>query len=118
MNSQAKPRPISAVLITVVAWLLSLVLGLMAIYAVYQLALTVFALVTRQDLRTISQFYTGVLTGQITAFCSGAVWLAAIIWTGEYALRHVGERRLYKIFAWMIGIEALLILIAWFLNLL
>jgi len=118
MSTPVKSRQITITITTALAWLLAVVLGLAAIYATYQLSLAVFATATRQDPSTTGQFYTGVLTGQLTALFAGGLWLVAVIWSGEYALKHAGERRVWKIFAWMLGIEVLLILVAWFLNLL
>lgn len=102
---------------TALLWLLSCALGLIAIYAVIRLSQMVFALSTSQSMQSVGLYYSTVLTGQIAALVSGGVWLVMVIWSGEYSLRHVGERRLWKIFAWIIGIEVFLIFAAWIFNL-
>ena len=117
MSEEARRKPTGAIIGTALLWLLFNALGTVAVYSVNQLAVMIFAVATSQN-RSVEKFFGGVLTGQITALVAGAVWLVAFIWSAEYTIKHIGERHLWRIYAWMIGVELLLIITAWFFKLL
>jgi hypothetical protein len=43
------------------------------------------------------------------------IWIAVFIGGAEYLYRHVGERRAWRYFAWVIGIELAILVLAWFI---
>lgn len=118
MNTEGKRNLLWVRAATVLLWILTCAVGLVAIYSIIRLSVLIFAVVTGQGMQTVGLVYTGVFVGQIAAVVSGGLWLVAAIWSGEYAIKHVGERRLWKVFAWMLGVELFLIFMALFFGLL
>lgn len=91
-------------LVTALLWLASAALGLVAIFYLHSLSTLVYAALGGRE------FWVGSLIGQATAIIGGVICLAVIIVTGEYYLKHVGEKRVWKIIAGVLGIEVLIIL--------
>ncbi len=86
-----------------VLWLVSLAGGLYALYSLSKLGATLYALLD-------NTYYAGVFTSQLTAVLAALGFIVMFIVTGEYHLKHVGERRSWILFAWVLGLEAVLIL--------
>ncbi len=89
-------------------WLISAALGLLSVEALYRLSATLYALLVPRPAAG-NDYYPAVLVGQVTVFIGAIIWLAVMIISGEYHLRHPGERKSWIVFAWTIGVELALI---------
>lgn len=109
-DHSSKVKSTSILLLVAVLWLISAILGLIAVYYLRELTILIYALVGSRD------YYIGVLTSQVVTIVGGLLWVIVIIGTGEYHLKHAGERKSWRIFAWTIGIELLIIALAFVLR--
>jgi hypothetical protein len=89
--------------IAALLWLVSVAGGMYALYSLSKLAITLYALLG-------DTYYAGVLTGQVTAVLAALAFIVMFILTGEYHLKHVGERRSWLLFGWVLAVELLIIL--------
>lgn len=93
------------VAVAFVLWLLSLVLGLYAIYSLQETVITLYAQSGGRE-----QSIAGLL--RWVALAVGSIlWLGIMLAGGEYHLKHPGEPKSWKIFAWTFGIEIAIIVI-------
>ena len=86
-------------------WLLSAALGFVSVYYFHELAILIYAAFIGKE------YSIGVLVGQASAIIAALIALGAIIVTGEYHLKHAGQRKSWQILAWMLGIEVLIIVV-------
>lgn len=100
-SNQAGRTPVY--IATGILWLATAVLGLVAVYHLHTLAMLLYGLFISRD------YYPSVLAGQVAAVIGGIIWLFAIIASGEYHLKHAGERKSWQIIAWILGIEILIV---------
>lgn len=100
-----KAGRITTIIATALLWLATVILSTGAVYYTYTLAIFVY------DMLGGRQVFTGVFLGQITALISGLIWLGVIIVTGEYHLRHAGEKKSWKLLAVVLGIQLLIIVV-------
>jgi hypothetical protein len=106
--AQKLPQKISPLFSQVLAgllWLASGALGLYAVYSISKLTATVYALLGG------NRYYNGVLASQVLTLIMAFVWITMFIVTGEYIRKHPGERSSWKLLAWVLGIELLIILL-------
>ncbi|NLG96535.1 MAG: hypothetical protein GX491_04160 [Chloroflexi bacterium] len=103
-----KAVSVSTYVITTLLWLVSLGLSVAATYYIYALSILVYSILGG------SQFFAGILVGQVSALVSGMIWVALMIVTGEYYLKHIGEKKIWKIAATVIGIQLIIILVGLF----
>lgn len=109
MTSEAgKAVSVSTYILTALLWLASLGLSVVATYYIYALSILIYSILGG------SQFFAGILVGQISALVSGLIWVAVIIVTGEHYLKHVGEKRTWTTAASVIGIQLIIILVGLF----
>ncbi len=87
---------------TFVVWLVTVVLSLVAFYALRQMSFGLFALLGA-DIRT-AQMAVMWLT-----LALGVAWLAFVVLSGEYHRKYVGASRSLKIFAVTLVIELAII---------
>jgi hypothetical protein len=100
---EAKNTPLIWQILAALLWLVSVAGGLYALYSLSKLASTIYALFG-------DTYYAGVLSGQLIAVLAGLGLIAMFIITGEYHLKHSGERRSWTLFGWVLGVELLIIL--------
>jgi hypothetical protein len=86
-------------------WLVTAVLGLAAVYYLHELAVLFYGLFIGKD------YYTAVLIGQVSAIIGALIWLGSIIGSGEFHLKHAGQKKSWQIIAWMLAVEILIIAI-------
>jgi hypothetical protein len=104
-SSQAGSRRWITVAIVFLLWMLSLVLGLYAIYSLQETVITLYAMSGGRD-----QSVAGLLRWVSVGF--GAIlWIGIMIAGGEYHMKNAGARKSWKIFAWTFGIEVIIILV-------
>ncbi|MBE0697326.1 MAG: hypothetical protein IH586_10415 [Anaerolineaceae bacterium] len=101
-NSGNKSTPVILQILAGLLWLASVAGGLYALYSLSKLALTVYALFG-------DTYYEGVVTGQVAAIIAALGFIVMFIITGEYHLKHAGERRSWMLFGWVLGIELVII---------
>lgn len=88
--------------LTFVAWLATVVLGLVAFYALRQMAFGLFALLGA-DIRTAQ------LTVMWLTLVLALAWLAFVVVSGEYHRKHVGAPHAVKLFVVTLAIELTII---------
>ena len=103
-NTPGKTRRPQLQILAGILWLVSGVMGLYAIYSLYELSSTLYALIG-------DKYYVGVLIGQITTAIGGIAWIVSFISLGEYQRKHAGESSVLKFTAWVLGVETVLILL-------
>jgi hypothetical protein len=84
-------------------WLLTAAVGLAAVYYLHALAIYVY------DTFIGNEYRVGVLIGQMTVIIAAVIWLAAVVISGEYHLKHAGSAKSWRIILIMLGVEALII---------
>lgn len=97
-----------------VAWLISAAAGLVEIYFAYEIAQLVYALLLnpgRSPVAFGSEYYTGVLVGNVAAVVAAVVWVAWVIGGGEYIRRRAGARRAWIALAVAAVVQALIALV-------
>lgn len=106
-----KKRNNPASLLLALLWVASIPLGLWAVYELQALTrLSFYAIRGAQNL-TYQDNQAANLIGQISVIVGGIGLLAAIIGTGEFYMKHAGERKSWKIAIWILGVEILLIIL-------
>jgi hypothetical protein len=109
-------------ILTAILWLVTVVLGLLAIPALVrgvdaQILAYIFDKMQSQQMGpiTASQLSRAANLGTIAA--TGVLWLGGVVFGGMgYHSKRVGRRSSYRVFAWTIGIELILILIGTLLQ--
>lgn len=104
-SSPAGRRQTTLVAIVFVLWILSLVLGLYAIYSLQETVITLYAMSGGRE-----QSIAGLLRW-IALAVSAVLWIGIMLAGGEYHMKHAGAPKSWKIFAWTFGIEIAVILI-------
>src|SRR5690606_29634972 len=102
-----KSSPVLNSIATGLLWLATAGLGLAAVYYLHSLSTLIYAVLGGRE------FWVGSLIGQVSAVIGGIIWLILIIVTGEYYLKHAGEKKTWKIIAYVLGAELLIILIGY-----
>lgn len=104
-------------LFTLVLWLATAGIGVLAFIAFQDIATTAvaFALTGSTDIGTVEMRGWITTTRNVSAMLGGLLWLAMVVGGVEYHFRHVGQRRSYRVFAWTLGIEVMLIALSVFL---
>lgn len=110
----ASPRALIGVAVAVL-WLVTVLLGLFAVYNLHALSMLAFQAIKGHQF-TPSDFNTGRLIGYLVIFFGGLGWIATAILSGEYHLKHAGEVKSWKIIAWFLGIEILIIAVGYFIG--
>lgn len=103
-DASGKVRRAQLIVLTALSWLATAVLGLAAIYYFHALAILLY------DALGGKEFRVGELIGQGAVFFGALAWLAAIIGSGEYHLKHTGERKAWQISAWIFVIELVIVI--------
>lgn len=107
-STPAKNKPAVVYVLSALAWLAAAGVGLAAIYYLFQAVVGIYIVTGGAEKGTAGVLqYGSVLLGAVA-------WLAAIVFLGEYTLKHPGERGMWKRFAWIFGVEAVIILIGAF----
>lgn len=111
----ASPRLLVGVVVAVL-WLATAGLGLYAIYQLHALSILAFQAIKGPQNFTPSDFNTGRLISYLVILLGGLGWIAAVILSGEYHLKHAGEAKSWKIIAWSLGVEILIIAVGYFIG--
>jgi hypothetical protein len=90
--------------IALVLWLITVGLGLLDIYVVYQVA-QVIGLNAGSERRVIE------ITGYCALLILGLLFVAFVIGTAEYHRKRVGQRRSWRLFTITIVVQVLILLI-------
>jgi Na+/H+ antiporter NhaC len=80
-------------------------------YSLFNLSGMLYALLSGLRTYNIKEYYAGVLFGQVTILIAAIIWLAAAVISGEFYMKHAGERKSWVMMAWIFGIEIFLILL-------
>lgn len=105
-------------LLATVLWLATAGVGFLAFIAIQDIATSAVALALVDNTAEIGVVEThGWITTarNVSTIFGGILWLAVVVGGMEYHFRHVGQRRSYRVFAWTLGIEAVLIAISTFI---
>ena len=98
-SSPAGTRRWTTLVVVFVLWMLSLVLGLYAIYSLQETVVTLYALSGGRE-----QSIAGLLRWAALAV-SALLWIGIMLAGGEFHMKHAGEPKSWKIFAWTFGVE-------------
>jgi hypothetical protein len=85
----------------ILLWLLTLVLGLEALYILFQVFLLLFVLFGGSSA-------LAERLGLVVLFVMGIGYLAMAIGTGEYHRKRVGQLSSWKVFGWTLAVEVAL----------
>jgi hypothetical protein len=103
--------------LAVLLWLTSIVLGIVEIVTVRNALLALYAWVVTQSSVTPEQlrstYGSAMFISQASVFVLALVMVGVAIGTGEYHAKHFGERRSWRLFGWVLGIELLLLLVTY-----
>jgi len=102
-SSPAGARRWTTVAIVFVLWMLSLVLGLYALYLLQETVITLYALSGGRE-----QGVAGLLRWAALAV-GGILWIGIMLAGGEFHMKNAGAPKSWKIFAWTFGIEIAII---------
>jgi hypothetical protein len=104
---------LAAGLVTLVGWLVTCALGIVTIFDVRDIVLGL----------CLRLFAPAVSTSLIQAFSTALAAWSMFLWTiiliayifgsAEFAYRHVGRPRVWKLFAWVFGLEVMIIAVRW-----
>ncbi|RPH60890.1 MAG: hypothetical protein EHM81_05365 [Chloroflexi bacterium] len=104
MNTQANPRKVATTILAVILWLVTIVLGLQAIYAV-------------RDIFSLILVSLGSSLADVEHFAPWLVLILAlillvfIIATSEYHRKRIGQPASWRLFAWSIAVEASILIL-------
>jgi hypothetical protein len=102
-------------LLTAILWLATAAVGFLAFIAIQDIATSVVAFALMGETVDIGVVEThGWITTarNVSTIIGGLLWLSIVVGGMEYHFRHVGQKRSYRVFAWTLGIEAVLIVIS------
>ncbi len=113
-NEVSRSRKIGLWLLTAVLWVTTVGLGFLAFIAFQDIATTAIGYILSGDPEVDVVQARGwvTTTRNVSTMIAGVLWLIMVIGGMEYHFRHVGQRRSWRIFAWTLGIELLLIAIS------
>jgi hypothetical protein len=97
--------------LAVLLWLVSIVIALYEIVPVRNALLSLYVwIATRGSAapgQLASSYESAVFFGQIITIALAFVVVGVAVGAGEYHAKHVGDRRSWRLFAWVFGIELL-----------
>ena len=103
--------------LAVLLWLLSVVVALYEIVPVRNALLSLYAwIATRGSAvpgQLASSYESAVFFGHIITIILAFVVVGVAVGAGEYHAKHVGDRRSWRLFAWIFGIELLIFTITY-----
>ena len=113
-NEVSRSRKIGLWLLTAVLWVATVGLWFLAFIAFQDIATTAVGYILAGDPEVDVVQARGwvTTTRNVSTMIAGVLWLIMVIGGMEYHFRHVGQRRSWRIFAWTLGIELLLIAIS------
>jgi hypothetical protein len=105
----AKNHKVLNVLLAIVLWLATLVLGLLDIDFARKIVESIFARFWA------NQYWTAVLVENIVTLIMALGFIVFLVLTSEYHRKHTGEPGSWKLFGQTLGIELLIPVIAFFM---
>ena len=102
---RAKILTVSNQMLSGLLWLIGALLGIYTVYSLHNLSGTIYALFGKD-------YYTAVVIGQVVAVIFGLAWIVIFIATAEFLIKHSAERFFWRLFAWIFGVELLIILLS------
>jgi len=110
-------RMFSAV-IAFVLWLASAAVGIWQIALIREMLFRLiarFSSVSESEYEAFKQAQLASAVGTWLVVILTIVWIAVFIGSAEYHYRHVGEPRSWRLFAWIIGVQLSILLLAVFI---
>lgn len=104
-SSSGSARRTPVYILTALLWLATSAIGLSAIYYLHAASILIY------DALGGNEYRVGVLIGQVTVLVGALLWIASVIVSGEFHLKHAGERKSWVIIAWMLGIELTIVIL-------
>jgi hypothetical protein len=104
--------------LTVVLWLVTAVVGLYEIGLSREILVGLFARfsnVSQAGYEAFKQEQLAGTLGIVLIMILAVVWIIAFIGGAEYLYRRVGQPSAWRLFAWIIGVELAIFILAWFL---
>ena len=97
--------------LAVILWLASAALGGVAIYYLREIILVLFTTFVVGDRNPAIYYSQAVTLMNWMTFIAAIILLVYIIGSGEYHLKHFRERSSWRLFAWGLGVELVIITI-------
>jgi hypothetical protein len=112
--SSKQAKDLFAGLTTLVGWVVTCSLGILAIFDVRDIVLGVYLRFFAPAVE--ATFLQGLSSGLATwsMFLWAIILVIYIFGSGEYAYRHFGRPRVLRLFAWALSVEVIIIAVGWF----
>lgn len=104
-------------ILTFILWLLTVALGLLAIPALVrgvdaQVLVYIFERVRAEDMGPMTASTLSRTANLGTVLITGALWLGLVVFGGSnFHFKRAGRRSSFRMFAWTIGVELVLIVV-------
>lgn len=105
----ARIRFISARILAAVLYLATLAFGILDIYFVREIVWAIYA-------RFSTQAGPAILIGDITVLILAIAYMAFVVLTGEYHLKHAGQSNSWRLFSNTFAIEFFIPILAFFMG--
>jgi hypothetical protein len=100
---------------TFVLWAFTAVLGMFEILVIRDMVLRVYARFFADDRAYGTDYWGGVALGQVVVVILAIVWIGLVIGAAEYHYKYYGQRRSWRLFARVIGVELAILVLALFI---
>ncbi|MBV7327699.1 hypothetical protein KFU94_05450 [Chloroflexi bacterium TSY] len=111
-------KQIGLALSAVALWILSTLISIYEILLVRDIVLSIYTLFASRDtpLQAYGRSYWNSVTiSNFTVATMAILVVVVFVGTGEYHYRHWGTRKSWRLFGWTFGIQAILLLIGYYL---
>lgn len=101
--------------LTLLLWLATVALGVYEIATVREALLTLYGwIVTMGDpgpTHLRGSYWSAVLFGQVITIVFAMLMVGVVIGGGEYHAKYAGESRSWRLFAWTLGVQLLILFV-------
>ena len=118
MQKSLQSNKMLSAVIAFVLWLASAAVGIWQIALIREMLFRLiarFSAVPQSEYETFKQAQLASALGTWLIVLLTIVWIAAFIGSAEYHYRHVGQPRSWRLFAWIIGVQLSILLLAVFI---
>ncbi|MBZ0304407.1 MAG: hypothetical protein K8J31_32020 [Anaerolineae bacterium] len=116
-NQTPRNRKRTQQILTAILWLMTVALGALAISALIrgidaQVLAYIFKRMQTQEMGPMTASTLSRAVNLATILIAGLLWIGGVVFAGiGYHSKRVGQPRSYRVFAWTIGVELILIVV-------